>query len=327
MQGVTVIICCYNSASRLAQTLMHLATQVTTSDFELEVVLVDNMSTDGTAEIAAQIWKELNSTVALKTIKENEPGLSFARKRGIEEAKYDILIFCDDDNWLAEDYVIKAAQLMSRSIGIIGGLGQPVFENTEPGWFKYFKSFYAVGDQSKSVFNDLPNFQYVYGAGMIVNKKALLELYNDGFVSIAVDRIGNQLTSGGDTELCLALQLLGYKVVYNPTLKFEHFISSSKLRFGYCAKLVSGIGYSSDLLFPYRAYLDSNNSFPFPSFKSFKNELKQLLFSSIILILPFKRFGPFYDKFRNSNFLFGKVKFHLLNQKRFIGFNSFLSSR
>ena len=39
------------------------------------------------------------------TIDENRAGLSFAREQGIHKANYDIVLFCDDDNWLDENYV------------------------------------------------------------------------------------------------------------------------------------------------------------------------------------------------------------------------------
>jgi cellulose synthase/poly-beta-1,6-N-acetylglucosamine synthase-like glycosyltransferase len=54
--GVSVVICCYNSSQRLPQTLGHLLAQECEVDLPWEVIVVDNASTDGTAEVARSVW-------------------------------------------------------------------------------------------------------------------------------------------------------------------------------------------------------------------------------------------------------------------------------
>jgi GT2 family glycosyltransferase len=44
--GVSVVVCCHNSASRLPTTLHHLAAQEVPRDLGWEVIVVDNASTD-----------------------------------------------------------------------------------------------------------------------------------------------------------------------------------------------------------------------------------------------------------------------------------------
>jgi len=50
--GVSVIICCYNSVKRLPVTLAHLKSQVVFGQIPWEVIVIDNASTDRTAEVA-----------------------------------------------------------------------------------------------------------------------------------------------------------------------------------------------------------------------------------------------------------------------------------
>jgi glycosyltransferase involved in cell wall biosynthesis len=54
--GVSVIICCYNSEKRIEEVLHHLDKQKDTNHFLWEIILVDNASTDNTAEIARNTW-------------------------------------------------------------------------------------------------------------------------------------------------------------------------------------------------------------------------------------------------------------------------------
>src|SRR6185437_5482655 len=54
--GVSVVICTYNGAARLPRTLAHLAAQENTGAIAWEVLVVDNASTDDTAEVARRCW-------------------------------------------------------------------------------------------------------------------------------------------------------------------------------------------------------------------------------------------------------------------------------
>jgi len=329
MQGVSIILCCYNSSTRLPQTLSYLAKQKVSQGLSWEIIVVDNASKDKTAEVAHQLWGKYCGGASLRVVMENKPGLSYARKRGVKESKFTTLIFCDDDNWFSEDYIEKAYNIMKSDaeIGILGGYGTPVFDGIKPGWFEYFKSFYAVGEQDESVARDLNGFRYLYGAGMVVNKLAWEELYLKGFESLTTDRIGNKLVSGGDTELCFAVQILGYSVKYNAALRFQHFIPASRLTLSYCIALASGIGYSSDLLFPYRKWFDPSLHFPFPSLRSTMQTARIAIRSLIILTIPLARYGHFYQKLRDAIFLLGKLKFQVTNQNYFLKSSYFLESR
>ena len=45
---------------------------------------------------------------------ENEPGLTAARVRGINESEGELLVFVDDDNLLADDYLERAVEIARR---------------------------------------------------------------------------------------------------------------------------------------------------------------------------------------------------------------------
>ncbi|HZY78379.1 MAG TPA: glycosyltransferase [Cyclobacteriaceae bacterium] len=296
MEGVSIILCCYNSARRLPTTLKYLANQRGIEDIALEVIVVDNASTDDTGDVAIKEWSTLKATFPLRVIVEHKKGLSSARRRGIAEAKFDTLIFCDDDNWLEQSYASTAYSVMrDRSIGAAGGIGSPKFETNEPSWFRYVTSFYAVGDQANSVLPELNNVRYLYGAGMVVSKEAITALFESGFSNVTSDRVGNTLISGGDTEICIALQSNGYKIEYSEKLLFRHFIGRDRLTLSYCSRLIVGIGYSSQMLF--------NKTRQPPN-------LARMLKLGTVLLLPFKKYGNFFEKGRVFLFELGRFKYH-----------------
>src|SRR5260221_12813032 len=112
MKGISVILCCYNSAQRMGETLTHLANQELDYPIVWENILDDNNSKDNTLSVAKEIWHSLHVGIPFKIISENKQGLAHARRRGIDESKYGYLLFCDDDNWLEKSYLQIAFELL-----------------------------------------------------------------------------------------------------------------------------------------------------------------------------------------------------------------------
>jgi glycosyltransferase involved in cell wall biosynthesis len=239
--GISVIICCYNSVSRLSDTLTHLIGQKF-SGFGYEIIIVDNASTDDTSVFAKKLLGN-QSGIDYTIVNEPQSGLSFARKKGYAIAKYGFLLYCDDDNWMDENYVQLAfdTMLANSKIGILGGLGEAVFETTPPLWFKQYEIDFAVGEQSlaKEVLSQVSE---VYGAGFTIRKSYLDKLYGSGFKSILSDRKGNQLISGGDVEFCYLAKYFGYEIWYHRGLKFKHYMTSPRLNWTYMKRLYAANG-------------------------------------------------------------------------------------
>src|SRR5689334_8418509 len=166
--GVSVIICCHNSARRLPETLAHLVAQDVPINTPWEVIVVDNCSTDGTGEAASRIWA--SRAVPLRVVKEERPGLSHARRRGFDEARYGIISYVDDDNWLESSWVRVAAELMEKhsNIGACGGQSEAVCEVPAPAWFNGLEGSYAVGHQAPKAGDVAWMRGFLWGAGLTV---------------------------------------------------------------------------------------------------------------------------------------------------------------
>jgi glycosyltransferase involved in cell wall biosynthesis len=244
MDGISVIICCYNSSDKIGKTLQHLASQEGTEGIAWEILLVDNASTDNTAEVARKIWTD--SLVPLRIVLEPLPGLSKAREAGINHANYGFLSFIDDDNWVCSCWISKVFEIMTQKpeVAICGGMGVPVFETAPPLWFLKYQQAYAVGTQGDIEGYIKSERGYLYGAGSTLRKSAWEDLKAHGFRYLLSGRKGKALSSGEDYELCMALSLSGYKLWYCPELTFKHFMPAGRLTWPYLINLFRAFGRS-----------------------------------------------------------------------------------
>lgn len=250
-RGVSVIICCHNSSERIITTLQHLANQTRCPDFEYEIILVDNNCTDDTVKVAANCWNLLNNTFPMHVVEEREPGLTYARQKGIAEAQFEYLIFCDDDNWLCKDYLQKIIFLFETlpDVSLIGGVGEAVFESSPPAWFSRVKGFgYAIGKEGRTD----GYVDSIYGAGMGLRKTVFVTLLEKGFSFILSDRSGNRLSSGGDLEICLIFKKACHKIYMDNDLGFKHFITTNRLQWSYYLQLRKEFGVANAYLQAYK---------------------------------------------------------------------------
>jgi glycosyltransferase involved in cell wall biosynthesis len=239
MKGISVIICCYNSEKRIEKTLDFLFAQKNLDKIDWEIIVVDNASKDDTYNIAKKYLSNLNFNL----VKELNPGLFNARKKGYEAAKFDLLLYCDDDNWLNHNYLNTVFSIMSSNdkIGILGGKGKAFFEDKHPFWFQKMQQNFAVGEQSISEEN-LSRVDLVYGAGFTVRKDVLNHLYSGKIHFLLSGRTGKKLISGDDNEWCVLAKQLGFEIWYSRDLEFEHFMPNGRMNWEYLKKLHVGFG-------------------------------------------------------------------------------------
>ena len=258
--GVSIIICCYNSSTRLKQTLKHISNQKICFEACCELIIVDNASTDSTREFAISEWQALkNNHITFTVIVESNKGLSHARKAGAAKAKYEYLIFCDDDNWLSENYVQNVYSLFKKNhnVAVLGGLGIPYFEDetVKPSWFEKFEDSYAVGSTIRSdTFVD-----FVYGAGLAIRKSVFSKVTNTNPM-LLLGRKQNRLTAGEDSELCIRVRMLNLKILFTPSLTFGHFLPTKRLNWTYLKAMHKGFARSFVIINLYQRALTTSDT-------------------------------------------------------------------
>jgi glycosyltransferase involved in cell wall biosynthesis len=247
MLGISVVLCCYNSALRLPETLKHLQAQLLPDALAWELILVNNNSKDNTVAVAKMCWAD--SKIPLHVVFEPTAGLAHARKAGFRAANYDYICVVDDDNWLATNYLQNVFAIFQNHahIGACGGWGEAVFEPEAkvPSWYEQFSNGYAVGKMGQADKILLAEKEFLYGAGMAVRKTIWQELELVGFESMLLGRTADKITSGEDVELGYVIRLLGYDLYFSTSLYFQHLMANNRLTWSYLLKLKKGFGSSA----------------------------------------------------------------------------------
>ena len=188
----------------------------------------------------------------LRIVPEPNLGLTAARRRGLSEARSEFVVFADDDNVLAPDYLAQTLATFSRlpRVGAIGGKSRPHFATEPPPWTQEFFPLLALRDLGDNELishglrppgsdkNVYPDFAPI-GAGMALRREAA-EVWLKGESPLS-DRRGNELTSSGDNDIVLTIMKAGWEVAYIPQLSLTHLIPASRLDPDYLARLNHGI--------------------------------------------------------------------------------------
>ncbi len=259
MQGISIIICCYNSETRIKETLEALQAQDVGNDIAWEILLIDNNSNDKTVEVSQKIWEE-KSITTFRIIKEPQPGQAHARRKGIKESQYDIISFIDDDNRVCKNWVSTVMEIFSKhpECAACGGLGRAVFEKSEPFWFQKYQDNFAIGPQGAQSGYVEERRSYLYGAGFSLRKKSYDLLLNSNFPAIQSGRLSKTHRGGGeDSELSFCLVILGFKLWYDERLKFDHFMPESRMTVEGLVELQKGFGRDEVVLSMYRSHISS----------------------------------------------------------------------
>ena len=182
-------------------------------------------------------------------------GLARARLRGIQAARYDVVVVLDDDNWLSLDYLRVAWAAMQRDTGIaaVGGRLGTALDGPAPSWFDRYAHCLAVGAQGLS--RGPVEKGWLWGAGLVLRRAAVLDLLDRGWRPHLPGNRGTSRGSSDDLELCMALRSAGHSLGYEPALTGEHFIRKERLEWSYVLDLRRADGVASPIIDAYEAHL------------------------------------------------------------------------
>ncbi len=122
---LSIVICTRNRAASLVQTLASVGRSTVPPEFETEFLVVDNGSTDDTAQVVRDI-RPANGLV-VKYLLEKQPGLSHARNAALSGSTGQIIVFTDDDVRVPLGWIAGMCQpiLSGEADAVAGGVHFP----------------------------------------------------------------------------------------------------------------------------------------------------------------------------------------------------------
>jgi GT2 family glycosyltransferase len=249
--SITVAICTHNPNPEILRRCLAAVRAQRNVPSQTELIIVDNGSR--TPVTMSSEFATLPSFTDTRVVREETLGLTHARHRALQEATGEIVVFVDDDNFLAPDYLAVIARFFADhpEAGAVGGRCLGVYENPPPSWIGSVAAYLAISDQGDQAFHmSQPDWWAPVGAGMAVRRQAALQAFNRPM--LLTDRLGKSLSSGGDTEICYRICRAGHQLWYVPALTLEHFMPAWRTEPAYLLKLAKGIGRSQAILEIYR---------------------------------------------------------------------------
>lgn len=240
---MSVIICSHNPREYcLRRTIDSIRKQTLLFD-KWELLLIDNASNESLADKWDLSWHPLS-----RHIRECELGLTPARLRGIRDSCGELLVFVDDDNVLAPDYLSTAFELAQKHLflGALGGNILPEYESDPPHWLLQYERIFAIRKVEKPRWsNAWDDWQsQPWGAGMVVRRDVCLEylgIVENDQRRKGMDRRGQSLFSGGDTDMVMRSIDKGLGFGVFPQMVVTHLIPSSRMERSYILRLIRGL--------------------------------------------------------------------------------------
>lgn len=105
---ISIIVPIYNQIKYLDRCMKTILNQTYNN---LEIILVDDGSTDGSSELCEEYYRKFDN---VKVIHKKNGGLSSARNAGIVEAKGEYIGFVDSDDWISYDFYQSLYYLIKK---------------------------------------------------------------------------------------------------------------------------------------------------------------------------------------------------------------------
>ena len=239
---LSVILCTYNRDKYIYNVLRSVAENDYPHD-KYEIVLVNNNSSDNTESECQRFRADYPDIKFLYCVETNQ-GLSYARNRGIQESRGNLLVYVDDDATVNKAYLRTYADFFDKTPQAVaaGGPILPVYETEEPSWMSHYTRQLItgrlyLGDRQR------PFAHGAYpGGGNSCYRRSVFDAV--GLFNVELGRKGSSLIGAEEKDLYDKMTTLGMRFYYLPTAILYHIIPPSKLTQDYFDRLTHGIGVS-----------------------------------------------------------------------------------
>jgi glucosyl-dolichyl phosphate glucuronosyltransferase len=234
VDAVSIIVCTYNRARLLRDTLASLQAMNVPDGCAAEILVVDNNSTDNTPAVIADCAR--HGQIPVVALKEPRQGKSFALNTALARARGDVLALTDDDVLVPLDWLQRIVDAFrERDVTFVFGKVLPRWGRVPPPelltpaaqdiWGPL--AIVDYGDEGQAYAPDNTGQRLPIGANLAFSRSALVAV--KGWRT-DLGKVDNTLISGEDHEIFMRLRRHAlYRGYYDPGLLVRHFVPSRRL--------------------------------------------------------------------------------------------------
>ena len=244
----SIIICTYNRADELRETIRSIARLTLVRDWEL--VVVDNHSTDHTRAV---VEAEKGSFPApLRYLFEPEQGRYAALNTGIRAATGKIIATTDDDARVEPDWLWSgAAALEALGCDYVGGKVLPIWKGERPAWLphrpgKHWAALALQDHGDKRIEFGVNGIPWPLGINTATRREAFART---GLFDNRLGRKAGTLRNQAQREWHLRARAAGLRGFYVPEMVVHHVVESERLKKQYFRRWYYWHGISRAILF------------------------------------------------------------------------------
>lgn len=242
MVNFTIAICTWNRARLLDQTLGSLAAVEVPPGVVWELIVVDNNSTDRTAEVVAGH----RSKLPIRSLRESRQGKSHALNRAVESARGEWILWTDDDVLFDPPWMRAYADAVAAEPGasFFSGRVAPFFEVPPPEWvqqgWRQLGCVYGLREFGDEPFPIRDIGDAPFGLNWAVRREVQREYrYNPDLGPSGTGRLICE-----ETEVIASMMEDGQAGVWIPGARIRHVIPPERMTRKYIRSYFFGLGQS-----------------------------------------------------------------------------------
>ena len=243
---VDLLICTWNRAELLDETLASIARMKIPSGLRWQVTVVDNNSTDQTRNVVEHAARTF--PVPLHYLFEPRQGKSLAMNAGLRATHRPLVAFVDDDVRVGDGWLAAVAETFHErpDISYVGGPVDPIWHAPCPAWFegtdKSLWGTLAILDYGDEPFVFEDRRRVPLGANFALRRALVQQI---GGFDPALGRNGHRLLLGQELpEFFARARQAGVRGLYVPRMRLQHHVPACRLQPAYFRRWWYGKGIS-----------------------------------------------------------------------------------
>ena len=235
VESLSVLICTYNRAAFLDQSLRGIVSCARSHHCRLELIVVDNNSTDKTREVVTAV--AATAPFPVRYTLERQQGKSFALNHGLRLATGSIVALTDDDVLTAPDWLERLVEAFeSHDVTFVFGKVLPAWAALPPPELLMKRGHAVWGPLALVDYGDDPEIydESVFerrplpiGANLAFRRDVVEEV---GGWRTDLGKVNNTLISGEDHEIFYRLHAARrFRGLYDPAVIVRHHVPAERL--------------------------------------------------------------------------------------------------